>query len=155
MTHSNAGQQCVSHAVSLDLFEQQMPNLGLQPDVITYNSLLRALGRSKDGNLAATVLHLYDKLCHSSELTPDKHTFSAVFSAAMQLNITDGSYLLQVQLSLVCLCHLAMLPMLPHDSSLLVSSACPHPSLLCAAHSHLQCLVLHRCSQTRAHTGCP
>ena len=94
---------------ALDLFEQQMPKLGLQPDVITYNSLLRALGRSKDGNLAAAVLHLYDKLCHSSELTPDKHTFSAVFSAAMQLNITDGSYLLQVHLPLVCIsspCHI-------------------------------------------------
>lgn len=94
----------VSHVQSaLDLFEQQMPNMGLQPDIITYNSLLRAVGRSKDDNLAAAVLHLYDKLCHSSELTPDKHTFSAVFSAAMQLNITDGSYLLQVQLSLVCI----------------------------------------------------
>ena len=44
----------VSHVQSaLDLFEQQMPNMGLQPDIITYNSLLRAVGRSKDDNLAA------------------------------------------------------------------------------------------------------
>ncbi len=101
-THSLLDSNVSRVQSALDIFEHQMPVLGLQPDVITYNSLLRALGRSKDGNLRAAVLHLYDKLCDSIELTPDKHTFSAVFSAAMQLNITDGSFLLQVQLSVEC-----------------------------------------------------
>ena len=82
---------------ALDVFEQQMPQLGIQPDIITYNSLLRALGRSKDSSHSAAVMHLYDSLCNHSSLIPDKYTFSAVFSAAMHLEITDGSFLLQVE----------------------------------------------------------
>ena len=81
---------------ALDVFEQQMPKLGIQPDIITYNSLLRALGRSKDSGQSAAVMHLYDSLCNHSSLTPDKYTFSAVYSAAMHLKITDGSFMLQV-----------------------------------------------------------
>lgn len=81
---------------ALDLFERQMPEMGLQPDVMTYNSLLRTLGRSRDRSQAQNVMRLYEKICHSSGLAPDKHTFSAVFSAAMQLGMTDGTYLLQV-----------------------------------------------------------
>ncbi len=81
----------------MDLFEKQMVDLGVQPDIITYNSLLRALGRSNDSSHTAYVLRLYDRLCDSSGLTPDKHTFSALFSSAKHLGISDGSILLQVR----------------------------------------------------------
>ena len=81
---------------AVELFEKQMPILGVQTDIITYNSLLRALGRSNDPSLSAYVLCLYDRLCTGSSLTPDKHTFSALFSAAKHLGISDGSFLLQV-----------------------------------------------------------
>ena len=81
----------------MDLFEKQMIDLGVQPDIITYNSLLRALGRSNDSSHAAYVLRLYDQLCNGSGLTPDKHTFSALFSSAKHLGISDGSILFQVK----------------------------------------------------------
>lgn len=82
---------------AMELFEKRMPVLGVQLDIITYNSLLRALGRSNDPSHSAYVLCLYDKLCAGSGLTPDKHTFSALFSSAKHLGICDGSFLLQVR----------------------------------------------------------
>ena len=92
LTRSSFGMQA-----AMELFEEQMPELGVQPDIITYNSLLRALGRSKDSSNSASVLHLYDRLCDSSGLTPDKYTFSALFSSAGRLGISDGSFLLRVR----------------------------------------------------------
>lgn len=89
---------------ALDVFENQMPELGLQPDIITYNSLLRTLGRSQDATFSTRVMRLYKELCHSTHVAPDKHTFSAVFSAAMQLRITDGGFLFQVCSSQLCCC---------------------------------------------------
>ena len=81
---------------ALDLFGKQMPQLGLQPHIMTYNSLLRTLGRSQDTCFSTRVIGLYEELSHSTCVAPDKHTFSAIFNAAMQLKITDGFFLLQV-----------------------------------------------------------
>ena len=89
---------------ALDVFENQMPELSLQPDIITYNSLLRTLGRSQDATFSTRVMGLYKELCHSTHVAPDKHTISAVFSAAMQLRITDGGFLFQVCSSQLCCC---------------------------------------------------
>ena len=90
---------------ALAVLEQRMPELGVAPDVMSYNAAIRALGRARSPALAGRVAGLYRSMAPAG-VAPDKYTFSALFNAAHHCGLADGTFLLQViyLLLLACAC---------------------------------------------------
>ncbi len=73
-----------------------MPELGVAPDVMSYNAAIRALGRARSAELAGRIVGLYHGMAKTG-VAPDKYTYSALFNAAHHCSLTDGTFLLQVK----------------------------------------------------------
>lgn len=85
---------CMQEALSL--YEKRMTSQELIPDTITFNALIRAVGRSRRPDLAGRAAHYFTTLSELG-LHPDKYTFSAFFNAAHHCKLSDGSFLLHVR----------------------------------------------------------
>jgi len=85
---------CMQEALSL--YEERMPSQGVIPDTITFNALIRAVGRSRRPDLAGQAAHYFTTLSELG-LHPDKYTFSAFFNAAHHCKLSDGGFLLHVR----------------------------------------------------------
>lgn len=69
-----------------------MQQEGIAPDVITYNSLLKAAAA---GGLLGEARRLYSELLQAG-LAPSTFTYAALFSAAARARSSDAAWLLQV-----------------------------------------------------------
>ena len=80
---------------ALAILEERMPQLGIVPDVMTFNAAIRSVGRSRQAELAERLVEFYHGMAKLG-VQPDKYTFSALFNAAHHCGLTDGTFLLQV-----------------------------------------------------------
>lgn len=80
---------------AVSLYEERMPSASIAPDVVTFNALIRSVGRSRRPDLGEKATSWFSALCQLG-LRPDKYTFSAFFNTAYHCKVTDGAFLLHV-----------------------------------------------------------
>lgn len=85
---------------AVSLYEEQMRTENIAPDIVTFNALIRSVGRSKRPDLGEKATSWFSALCQLG-LRPDKYTFSAFFNTAYHCELTDGAFLLHVSVRLL------------------------------------------------------
>ena len=93
---------CNTHVIvgwqgAISLYEERMPSAGIAPDIVTFNALIRSVGRSRRADLGEKATSWFSTLCQLG-LRPDKYTFSAFFNTAYHCKLTDGAFLLHVSI---------------------------------------------------------
>ncbi len=79
--------QC--HIQVWDLF-QQMKESGCTPDVISYNTVIDAMGRSGDSKSIKHIIHMLESMIESKdEIMPNKRTFTTVLNAIAKSNLEE------------------------------------------------------------------